>query len=213
MSNMVIDPEAYFKQLTPSRDTLLRELEAEAEREKIPIIGPVVGQLLLILVYAAGARRILELGTATGYSAIYLARGSSDAKGHIVTIEQDAHFAARARANFEAAGVGDRVEIRVEDALECINNLTGGYDFVFIDIEKKDYRRALPALERLIRPGGLLVADNVAFADADPFNQAISRSSMWQAVPIFGYLPRHSPEHDGLYIALKSQPRSKGTKP
>jgi predicted O-methyltransferase YrrM len=204
MSNVVPNPEAYFHQLIPSRDALLRELEAEAEREKIPIVGPFVGQLLLILVRAVGARKILELGTATGYSAIYLARGSKDVKGRIVTIEQDAGLAARARQNFQAAGVGDRVEIRVEDALTCINNLSEDYDFIFLDIEKKDYSRALPALERLMRSGGLLIADNVAFADADSFNQAISRSPMWQAVPIFGYLPRHSPEHDGLYIALKS---------
>jgi predicted O-methyltransferase YrrM len=204
MSKIVPEPEAYFQQFIPSRDALLTELETEAERENIPIVGPVVGHLLLILVRAVGARKILELGTATGYSTIYMARGSSDVGGRIATIEHDAGLAERARANFQAAGVGDRVEIHVEDALACISNLAGGYDFIFIDIEKKDYSRALPALERVMQPGGLLVADNVAFADADPFNRAISCSPMWQAVPIFSYLPLHSPEYDGLCIALKS---------
>ncbi len=74
MSNIVDQPEHYFRQFIPKREELLIELEAEAEREDIPITGPVVGELLCILACAAKARRILELGTATGYSAIFLAK-------------------------------------------------------------------------------------------------------------------------------------------
>jgi caffeoyl-CoA O-methyltransferase len=72
MSKLVDQPEKYFKDLIPARDELLLALEAEAERENIPIVGPVVGELLYILAGATRAQNILEVGTATGYSAIYL---------------------------------------------------------------------------------------------------------------------------------------------
>ncbi len=86
MSDIIDQPENYFKQLIPKRDELLLELEAQAELENIPIIGPVVGELLFILAYAAKARRILELGTATGYSAIYLAKACEVFNGRVVTL-------------------------------------------------------------------------------------------------------------------------------
>lgn len=85
MSKIVDQPEQYFKQIIPRRDELLIELEAEAARENIPIVGPVVGELLFILVSALKAQRILELGTATGYSAIYMARACKPNNGSVVT--------------------------------------------------------------------------------------------------------------------------------
>ena len=76
-----------FKDLVPPRAELLQRLEAEAEQERIPIVGPVVGELLFILARAMGARRILELGTATGYSAIYLAQAVAPESGQVITLE------------------------------------------------------------------------------------------------------------------------------
>ena len=84
MSELVDHPEAYFRRFLPARDRLLLELEKEAEREEIPIVGPVVGELLHILAKAVQAERILELGTATGYSTIFLARALSTS-GRLVT--------------------------------------------------------------------------------------------------------------------------------
>ena len=84
MSDIVDNPEEYFGRLVPRRDQLLIDLEAEANREEIPIIGPVVGQLLSVMACATGAKRILELGTATGYSAIFLARGCRDLNGSVL---------------------------------------------------------------------------------------------------------------------------------
>ena len=81
MSRMIPDPEGYFRKFVPSRDSLLLEMEEEARQEGIPIVGPVVGELLYILVCASGAVQILELGTATGYSAIYLARACDELNG------------------------------------------------------------------------------------------------------------------------------------
>ena len=203
MSKIVDQTEKYFHELIPARDELLLKLEAEAERENIPIVGPVVGELLFILACAIKARNILEIGTATGYSAIFLARGCESVNGRVITLELDGSKADRARQNFEKAGIGERVEIRVGDALETLSRLDIAFDLIFIDIEKKDYARALPDCGRLLRKGGLLVADNVAFADADEFNRIISDHPDWRAISLFSYLPLHSPEYDGLCIAIR----------
>jgi predicted O-methyltransferase YrrM len=203
MSDLVDQPEKYFKDLIPARDELLLELEAEAEREDIPIVGPVVGGLLFILASAVRAQNILEIGTATGYSAIYLARACEPVNGRVVTLEIDRSMAARARRNFQKAGQGDRVEVRVVDALETLGRLEGEFDLIFIDIEKNDYIKALPDCHRLLRARGLLVADNVGFKDADEFNRAIADHPFWRSVSLFSYLPLHSPEKDALCIALR----------
>jgi len=201
---MIPNPQAYFKQFVPARDELLLELEEEAQNEEIPIVGPVVGELLYILARAISARRILELGTATGYSAIYLARACEAQKGRVITLEIDQNMAERALVNIKKAGLDQFVEIRVGDALQELAALQGPFDLIFMDIEKVDYIRVLTNCRRLLRKGGLLVADNTGFKDADDFNRSISNHPGWRSVNLLSFLPRHSPEQDGLCIALRS---------
>jgi caffeoyl-CoA O-methyltransferase len=203
MSNIVDQPEHYFRQFIPKREELLIELEAEAEREDIPITGPVVGELLYILACAAKSRRILELGTATGYSAIYLAKACEMFNGRVITLENDSNMAARARQNFQKIGVANRIEIRLGDAVETLHQMKMEFDFIFMDIEKQDYIRVLPDCERLLVKGGLLVADNVGFKEADEFNHLISDNAAWRSIALFSFLPFHSPENDALGIALR----------
>lgn len=204
MSRMIADPEGYFRQFVPSRDSLLLELEEEAGQEGIPIVGPVVGELLYILVRASGAMQILELGTATGYSAIYLARACDELNGRVLTLENDASMADRARANFEKAGLAHRIEIRMGDAMEEIANMSTPFDFMFMDIDKEDYVTVLPHCARLLKRGGLLVADNVGFRAAEGFNRTISGNPQWRTVHLLSLLPFHSPEKDGLCLALRA---------
>ena len=123
MSDIVENPEEYFGQFVPDRDSLMAELEAEALREEIPIIGPVVGELLYVLVRATRAKRILELGTATGYSAIFLARACKILNGTVMTLENDPAMAVRARENIQRAGLEKNIEVRVGDALTEISAL------------------------------------------------------------------------------------------
>lgn len=203
MSNLVDHPEDYFRQLLPPRDALLTELEQEAAEEQIPIVGPLVGELLYLLATISGSRQILEIGTATGYSAIYLARALVSADGELITIEKRPEMAARAADNLRRAGLQQVVNIVVGDALEQLAQLQPVWDMVFLDIDKKSYAGCLPHCHRLLRPGGLLVADNVAFADADSFNREIAASSQWRALQLFGFLPAHSPEKDALCLALR----------
>jgi len=203
MAAMLPDPESYFRGLVPPREALLEELEQEAAREAIPIVGPVVGQLLFILARALGARAILELGTATGYSAIFLARAAVVNQGRVVTLERDPGLADRARVNLRRAGVEAGVEVRQGDALTLLEASRETYDLIFLDIDKESYLPALSHCQRLLRPGGLLVADNTGFAGAADFNQTLSVSSQWAAVNLLCLLPQHSPERDGLALAVR----------
>lgn len=202
MSEMISDPETYFRQFIPERDRLLKELELEAKNREIPIIGPVVAELLYVMARATGAVSILELGTATGYSGIYLAKAAAENGGRLITIEWSGEMAERAAKNFQKAGVSHVVEIRVGDALSIVESMKGLFDLVFLDIDKEYYVKILPLLHRVMKQYGMLIADNVGFKDSDSFNRTIAGSSQWKSVNLFAFLPGHSPEKDGLCFAL-----------
>ena len=203
MATMTKDLESYFSQFVPPRDAVLLEMEEEAAAEGIPIVGPVVGRLLGLLSRAIRAGRMLEIGTATGYSAIFLARGAEPAGGHVVTVEADESMARRARRNVERAGLSHRIEVREGNAETVLPGLAGPFDLVFLDHEKEDYAAALSPCTRLVRRSGLLVADNTGFAGAADFNEALFRHPSWETVPLLCHLPMHSPERDGLSLAVR----------
>ncbi len=203
MCAMIPDLEGYFRGLVPQVDDLLTELEQEASRAAIPIVGPVVGELLYILARVTNAARILELGTATGYSGIFFGRACAENNGRVVSLELDEAMAARARGNLARAGLADVVEVRVGEALELMAQMNETFDLIFLDIDKESYLPALSQCRRLLKAGGLLVADNTGFTGAADFNREISSHPAWRAVHLLSFLPRHSPEHDGLTLAVK----------
>jgi len=153
----------YLDGLVPKRDGVLARIEEEAHREGIPIVDPHEGQLLYVLVKIAGAKRILELGTATGYSGIWLLRGTEG--GTLTTYEMDAERARRARENFAEAGFGQRALVLEENAKDGLEKLEARFDACFIDLlnsfrsEEITRRVTELCLERL-DAGGLLMADN-----------------------------------------------------
>ena len=200
VSKIVDDPEGYFRQFVPQDDPLLQELEAEAEAENIPIVGPVLGELLFVLARAIDAGAILELGTATGYSAIFLARACALNGGMLTTLEHDSSLAVRASENLKRADLAKHANVICGDAFAHLSQMEGGFDLIFLDIEKVDYARALPECQRLLRPRGLLVADNVAFPAAEPFNRAIFSDDGWRPVSLFAFLPGHSRKETGCAL-------------
>jgi len=200
---MIPELEQYFKGLVPQRTELMRRLEVEADQERIPIVGPVVGELLFILARAMGARQILELGTATGYSAIYLAQAVAPMAGEVTTLEVDPAMAQRAEDNIAKAGLSDRVKVKIGDALTLMATLNVSFDLIFMDIDKEGYLPSLAGCHRLLRLGGLLVVDNTGFQGAADFNQALMTDRRWRAVNLLTMLPQHSPEKDGLALAVK----------
>jgi len=153
----------YLNRLVPPRDHVLARLEDEAHREDIPIVDTHEGALLYLLVKIAGAKRILELGTATGYSGIWLLRGTNG--GSLTTFEVTPERAERARKNFAEAGFGERALVLEENAVTGLEKLDARFDACFIDLlnafrsEEITQRAAELCLERL-DPGGLLMADN-----------------------------------------------------
>jgi predicted O-methyltransferase YrrM len=155
---------AYIRDLFLPHDEVLegalrRAQEAGLRSIQVPAE---VGRLLGILARAIGARRILEIGTLGGYSAIHLARALPE-DGRLITLELDPHHAEVARENLEAAGLSSRVEVRLGRALDVLPSLTAEapFDLAFIDADKESYPAYLDWCLRLVRPGGLIVADNV----------------------------------------------------
>ena len=155
--------QAYLDGLVPRRDAVLARMEEEAHREGIPIVDPHEGALLYLLVKIAGARRILELGTATGYSGIWLMRGT--AGGTLTTFELDHGRASRARANFSEAGLGKQALVLEEDAVDGLQKLDSRFDVCFIDLlnsfkSEEMTRRVLELCLQRLDAGALLMADN-----------------------------------------------------
>ena len=152
--------ERYLAGLNRAGDNVLADIAAEGARQDLPLVDAEVGALLRVLALAIGARRMLEIGTAIGYSGIWLA-GALPSGGMLFTMEKDPERAKTARANFERAGVAERVGIIVGDAQVTIAKVAGPFDLIFQDGHKPLYVTLLDKLVGLLRPGGLLVTDNV----------------------------------------------------
>jgi predicted O-methyltransferase YrrM len=152
--------ERYLASLNRFGDAVLNDIARQNESRGLPLVDAEVGALLRVLATAVGATRILEIGTAVGYSGIWLA-GALQPGGMLFTIEINAERAQEARANFARAGLADRVSIIVGDAQLKLAKVAGPFDLVFQDGDKQQYSPALERLVSLLRPGGLLVTDNV----------------------------------------------------
>ena len=201
----------YLYSLLPESDPVLREMEAEAAKRKIPIVGPAVGRLFFMLARLSGARRVFEMGSAIGYSTIWWARGVGE-EGHVVYTDGDSKKAMEAYKNFERAGVEKRIEIKVGDALELLSeqNLEP-FDIIFNDVDKEDYPKVFRLAVPRIRRGGLFVTDNVLWSGrvANPDNTERVESTraivefnrmLYSAQDLF---PTILPLRDGVAVALK----------
>ena len=147
--------------LLPPDAVLEAALEASTKAGLPEInVSPNMGKLLQLLARVQGARKILEIGTLGGYSAIWLARGLAPG-GRLITLEALEKHAALARENLARAGLGDRVEVRVGPALETLPRLAGPFDLVFIDADKQNNPEYFRWALKLSRPGSLIVVDNV----------------------------------------------------
>lgn len=151
----------YLETLLPPRSSILQRLEVEGRLEGIPNIAPAGAAVLRMLCSLHKPKRILEIGTAIGYSAIHMAEAAQAAR--LVTIELDEQRAARAVENFREADVADRVELLVGDALDHLPELDETFDMIFIDAAKGKYPQFLQEAIRLCRTDGIIVSDNVLF--------------------------------------------------
>ena len=156
------DVDHYTTDLLIPPDQALEAALAASEAAGLPSISvsPSQGKLLMLLAKLGGAKRILEIGTLGGYSSIWLAR-ALPAGGRLISLEANAKHAEVARGNIARAGLSDVVEVRLGDAGQSIQQLTGPFDLVFIDADKKSIPHYLEWSIKLSRPGTLIVVDNV----------------------------------------------------
>jgi predicted O-methyltransferase YrrM len=201
--------DAYIDALAHRGGAELAAWEDVGREEGWPIVGAAEGSFLHILARIVGARRVLELGTAIGYSTTWLARALAPG-GELVTVEADGGTAHRAREHLERMGLGDRVTILIGRAEELLDDLAGPYDFVFNDIDKEGYPAVLEPCIRLLRVGGLLVTDNVLWS-----GRVARKSADGAASAIREYNRRLAddprmltaivPLRDGVSVALKTR--------
>ena len=198
--------EQYILSLLPPRDPVLAEMEHYAAERRVPIVGPAVGQLLALLVRLSGARRVFELGSAIGYSTIWLARAAGE---HAEVHYSDGSPANARRAGdyFARAGVADRIRVHTGDALAALASTTGEFDLIFNDVDKEGYPDVLRAVPPRLRQGGLLVTDNTLWhgrvlEPREPsdhgvveFNRLLSQDSRFCTSLL--------PLRDGVSVALK----------
>jgi predicted O-methyltransferase YrrM len=190
MGHVVPDPvERYLSSLNHQGDAVLRDIARTGGERDLPLVDAEVGALLRVLATTVRATRILEIGTAIGYSGIWLA-GVLPAGGMLFTMEFDEERARQARENFARAGLSDRVSVIVGDAQRMLAKVSGPFDLIFQDGDKKMYEPMLDRFADLLRPGGLLVTDNV----------------LWngEVVPGFAKNPQH-PEADTRAIAAYNE--------
>ncbi len=152
--------KTYIQSLESGNTDFLEELEKEAHRDYVPIIRRETQGLLKFLLASKQPKEILEVGTAIGFSAIFMhTYNPIDCK--ITTIEKFEKRLPIARDNFAKAGLTDKITLLEGDAMEVMQGLKGSYDMIFMDAAKGQYIYFLPEVMRLLKPGGLLVSDNV----------------------------------------------------
>jgi len=155
--------EEYLYALLPRRDAVLAEMEGYAARHEVPIIGPAVARLLSLQVAVSGARRIFEMGSAIGYSTIWLARAAGP-RAEVHYTDGDPANAARASKYFRRAGVAARIRVHTGNALTLLKKASGKFDLIFCDVNKDQYPAALRAALPKLRRGGLFLADNTLWS-------------------------------------------------
>lgn len=155
--------EEYIYELLPERDAVVGEMERYAEEHRVPIIGPAVARLLSLFAQVSGAKHIFEMGSAIGYSTIWLARAAGP-KGKVHYTDGNPANAERAREYFRRAGVAKRINVQVGDALDLVRKTPGKFDLIFNDVDKHQYPDALRAALPKLRKGGLFITDNTLWS-------------------------------------------------
>jgi predicted O-methyltransferase YrrM len=209
----------YLAALFAPEDATLLALREEADRSGLPpiSISPDEGRLLQVLLRAVGARRVLEVGTLGGYSAIWMAR-ALPANGHLLTLEIEPAHAEFARRHLARAGVAERVEVRVGRALDLLPALDGEqFDAVFLDADKEPLPTYFDWALRLLRSGGVLIADNALWGgrvldgrvddDATRAVREFNRKLATDPRVIGIVVPTHDGVGIGIVAAMPADPR------
>ena len=200
--------EKYMLDLLPERDPVLREMEEQARRRDIPIVGPAVARVLYQYARLILAKKVFEMGSAIGYSTLWWARAVGEG-GEVSYTDGDKKNAAEARGYFQRAGVEGRIRIQTGDALELLSEQKQEFDIIFNDVDKEDYPRVLHLVSQRLRRGGLFITDNVLWSGRvtqskpeDKSTRAIQEfNRRLYAMPEF--FTTVIPLRDGVAVAVK----------
>jgi caffeoyl-CoA O-methyltransferase len=200
----------YLDSLVPERPPELQAMEAYAKEVGFPIVGPASGYLCYQIAQMIGARRVFELGSGYGYSTAWFARAVQENGGGVVHhVVWDEDLSRRARGHLGALGFADIIKYHVAEAVQVLRETPGPFDLIFNDINKDGYPASLPVIAEKLRPGGVLIIDNMIWHgrifDADDhdastegvreFTQRITTDPGWVATLV--------PLRDGLIVAYK----------
>jgi len=165
--------ENYLYAILPEREPVLQEMERQAKERDIPIVGPAVGRLFYQYARLLNAKTVFEMGSAIGYSTLWWAKAvGEDGKVHYT--DGSRKNADEARRYFQQAGIADRIEVHVGDALEILSERKEHFDILFNDVDKHDYPRVFHMAAARVRKGGLFITDNtlwhgdVSYAAGNP---------------------------------------------
>ncbi len=211
--NTITEPktEKYIYSLLPTRDAVLRDMERYATKHGVPIIGPACGRLLYQLARVIRARRVFEMGSAIGYSTLWLAHAVGP-RGIVFYTDGDPSNARRAEAHLRRAGMLSRVRVLVGDALRLLDSTEGQFDLVFNDVNKTQYPEVFRQAVPRVRVGGLFITDNVLWSGCVARTPA-QNDAETRAIQKFNRLIYRSPNllttiiplRDGFAVCLKDR--------
>ncbi|MDI3340144.1 MAG: O-methyltransferase [Sphaerobacter sp.] len=201
---------AYLEDLVPQRPPEMRAMEAYAREHDFPIIGAAAGYLCYQIARIAGARRIFELGSGYGYSTAWFARAvQENGGGEVYHVVWDEALSRQARGHLERLGYGDIVRYRVGEAVQALRETEGPFDLIFNDINKEGYPDSLPVIAEKLRPGGVLIIDNMLWggrifdeADQSPATVGV-RETTRRLTTDPGWIATLIPIRDGLIVAYR----------
>jgi caffeoyl-CoA O-methyltransferase len=200
--------ERYLQEVRMPRPDVTRAMEHFAAQHDFPIIGPDVGRLLQLLVRASAAQRVLELGSGFGYSAYWFA-SALPADGQVVCTDFSTEHRSQAMDYLARAGLADKIDYRVGDALAIMDSLTGPFDIIFCDIDKESYPEVIERALHLLHVGGLFVVDNVLWSgkvaeptELDAATQAV-RAFNERLAGHTGFSTVIVPLRDGVSLSVK----------
>ena len=206
---MIVDPavERYLDRMQQPGDAVLQEMGRLGEERGFPIVGPLVGRILEQAARGIGAHTVFEMGSGFGYSTAWFARAVGP-QGKVVHTENDRKLSDEARQWLGKANVAGRVDFRLGEACDLLRQDKGPYDVVFIDIDKEDYPKAWRLARDRVRPGGLVLTDNVLWKGrvAGRQNDAATESIREYnrlAEDDGDFLVTILPVRDGVSVALK----------